>query len=106
MGDSILNFSQPVLTQPVGDTGEAVEFGCVRLDGYCGFRVAAPKSDLRARIRAIEAALVRIRNSYIKAADPEPELAIRYEEGDAPDADDKDASTAAATPAESIAKIP
>lgn len=73
-GSPLFDLSE--LTQSTDDAEAAVVSGCVRLDGYCAFRVAAPRSDLGDRIRTVETALVTIKVDYLAA--PEPELAIEF----------------------------
>ncbi|MEO1294689.1 MAG: mechanosensitive ion channel family protein [Cyanobacteria bacterium J06636_16] len=78
LGESILDFSRPTLTQSVGDTGEATDIGCVYLDGHCTFRVAAPRSNLSDRIQTIQKALAEIRAADAQAPD-DSEPALNYE---------------------------
>lgn len=84
LGESILDVAAPVLIQSTDETEDAVISGCVRLDGYCAFRVAAPKSDLNDRIQTIEAALATLRGNYVRtlatAPDAELTIEIRQEE--------------------------
>ena len=77
--DILLDAPWPALTQPTGEGEDVVIAGCVRLDGYCVFRVAAPKSDLHNRLQAIETALAQIRNTYITTSNPELTIELRQE---------------------------
>ncbi|MGF1524490.1 MAG: mechanosensitive ion channel family protein [Leptolyngbyaceae cyanobacterium] len=85
LGESILDFSRPALTQSVGEAGEAVGIGCVYLDGHCAFRVAAPRSNLSDRIQTIQRALAEIRAFDARTAeDSEPDLYYEITEAAAP----------------------
>jgi small-conductance mechanosensitive channel len=70
--NSLLDFPLPGLSQSnEGDNG-AIATACVRLDGYCVFRVAAPRSELNTRVRLIETRLKAVRDDYV----PDPEAAL------------------------------
>lgn len=79
-----LDFSVPVLL-PSQEGDDAVVADCVRLDGYCAFRVAAPKSDLKNRIRTIETALIRLRKTYVSSVNPELQVEVRQEVAESSD---------------------
>ena len=63
--DQVLDFTFPTAGQGDGDAQDRVRSACVRLDGYCMVRLAAPGSDLYARVRTIEHTLVKVRNAYV-----------------------------------------
>jgi small conductance mechanosensitive channel len=63
--DVFIDFNPAQTSQ--GDGESRITAACVRLDGYCVFRVAAPASDLYPRIRAIEQTLNKVRNAYVNA---------------------------------------
>lgn len=103
-----LDFSVPVLL-PSQEGDDAVVADCVRLDGYCAFRVAAPKSDLKNRTRAIETALVRLRNTYVSSANPELRVEVRQEateSSDGPATSDASTDDSADQPAVASPKSP
>ena len=103
--DTILDISWPVLAQSTSDAENAVVASCVYLDGYCAFRVAAPRSDLNNRIRTIEIALAQIRKVYTAAPNPELTIELRQdavETSQPPPA----AATATESPAETPRKPP
>lgn len=89
-GAPLLDLSQ--LSQAVDETEEAIASDCVRLDGYCAFRVAAPRSDLRKRISTIETALAQIQRQYIASPEAEPEIELVQPES--PDPPETPPSTA------------
>lgn len=64
---SVLDLALPSLSQSVPSDEDPIQAACVRLDGYCAFRVAAPRSDLWRRVRAIEATLAEVRDRYVPA---------------------------------------
>lgn len=76
-GNPLFNLSG--LTQTADDAEEAVVSGCIRLDGYCTFRVAAPRSDITNRIETIEMTLRQVRSQYLSTVDPELTLEFRQE---------------------------
>lgn len=78
--DIFLEGGWPTTAQPTVEGEDAVSAGCVRLDGYCAFRVAAPKSDLNGRIREIEAVLGQVQRIYVGDRNAELDIDIRYEE--------------------------
>ncbi|MEB3268471.1 MAG: mechanosensitive ion channel family protein [Leptolyngbya sp.] len=69
LGDVFLDFNLPTPAQGDGEQGDRIGSACVRLDGYCLFRVAAPASDLYPRVRDIERTLAKVRNAYVNAPD-------------------------------------
>ncbi|MEM0981676.1 MAG: mechanosensitive ion channel family protein [Cyanobacteria bacterium P01_H01_bin.58] len=80
LGDVFLEGVWPSTAQLTVEGEDAVSASCVRLDGYCVFRVAAPKSDLSARIREVEAVLRQVKAIYVDDRDAELDIDIRYEE--------------------------
>ncbi len=69
LGGQWLNWPQPNPVPLELDSDTPVGAGCVRLDGYCLLRVAAPKPELNRRIRTIEAALHQVRRLYLQTPD-------------------------------------
>jgi hypothetical protein len=67
--DRVLDFTFPTAGPGDGEASARVRSACVRLDGYCVFRVAAPSSDLYPRIRTIEHTLIKVRNAYVNGPD-------------------------------------
>ena len=67
--DQVLDFALPSVGQGDGEASDRVRSACVRLDGYCMVRVAAPGSDLYTRVRTIENTLVKVRNAYVNGPD-------------------------------------
>lgn len=64
---SVLDLALPSPSQSVPSDEDPIQAACVRLDGYCAFRVAAPRSDLWRRVRAIETTLAEVRDRYVPA---------------------------------------
>ncbi|MBW4650766.1 MAG: mechanosensitive ion channel family protein [Kastovskya adunca ATA6-11-RM4] len=56
---------------------------CIRLDGYCLFRIAAPQSELSARQKDIQQRLDQISRQYLQADNPKPDVNVS-EENDLP----------------------
>ncbi|MFE4107374.1 mechanosensitive ion channel family protein [Almyronema epifaneia] len=84
--ESLIDINLPTRNQ-VEDAAIQIEVACVRLDGYCPFRVAAPRSDLAGRVRAIEAVLQQVRDRYVQASTPSLQTEVRVQpEGAPPDA--------------------
>lgn len=67
------------LPQPlvVGEENTQAQVACVRLDGYCLVRVAAPRGELYRRVQTIEQTLGQVRNDYLQAAPSALILEIR-----------------------------
>jgi len=82
LGESLLDFSRSAPVQTAEEAEDAVVGGCVRLDGYCAFRVAAPRSDLWNRVRTIEEVLAQARNVHVSSSRPDVAVEIRQEEPD------------------------
>ena len=77
--DTLLDLPWPVSTQSVSEADDAIVTDCVRLDGYCVLRIAAPKSDLNDRLQTIEMALAQIRKAYVAASTPELTIELRQD---------------------------
>ncbi|MBD1906859.1 mechanosensitive ion channel family protein [Funiculus sociatus GB2-A5] len=60
------NLQLPIPSWPLNDSQSNVVAGCIRLDGRCLFQVAAPKSELPARIQDIQQRLENISNQYMQ----------------------------------------
>ncbi|MBD2005931.1 MULTISPECIES: mechanosensitive ion channel family protein [Cyanophyceae] len=60
------NLQLPIPSLPLNDSQSNVVAGCIRLDGRCLFQVAAPKSELPARIQDIQQRLENISNKYLQ----------------------------------------
>ncbi len=60
------NLQLPIPSWPLNDSQSNVVAGCIRLDGRCLFQVAAPKSELPARIQDIQQRLENISNQYLQ----------------------------------------
>lgn len=60
------NLQLPIPSLPLNDSQSNVVAGCIRLDGRCLFQVAAPKSELPARIQDIQQRLENISNQYLQ----------------------------------------
>lgn len=73
------DLSLPTLSQNSEDGEEPVKAACVRMDGYCTFRVASPRSDLYPRVRSIEAAIARFRSTFVSQPDPDLTIKIQQE---------------------------
>ncbi|NER79419.1 MAG: mechanosensitive ion channel family protein [Leptolyngbya sp. SIO1D8] len=84
LGSSILDLSAPDSTQVADEGEEAVMARCVRLDGHCAFRVAAPSSDLNGRVKTIEKVLAGVSKSYVTTIDPVLEVELLQEDVDVP----------------------
>ncbi|NEQ31958.1 MAG: mechanosensitive ion channel family protein [Leptolyngbya sp. SIO4C5] len=77
--DTLIDINLPTLNQSVDDPAVQIEVACVRLDGYCPFRVAAPRSDLSERVNAIAAVLREMRDRYMQAPNPQLQSEIRVQ---------------------------
>ncbi|NJO08774.1 MAG: mechanosensitive ion channel family protein [Leptolyngbyaceae cyanobacterium SL_1_1] len=77
--EPLIDINLPTLTQSVEDPAIQIEVACARLDGYCPFRVAAPRSDLLGRVSAIETVLRQVRDRYIQVPDPDLQSEIRLQ---------------------------
>ena len=107
LGESILDLSRPTLTQSVEEGEDAVVASCVRLDGHCAFRVAAPKSDLNGRVQNIEKVLAEIRKAYVTTPDPVLTIELRQEGGEVSQLSSATAATSdAESPADTAPKSP
>ena len=60
------NLQLPIPSWPLNDSQSNMVAGCIRLDGRCLFQVAAPKSELPARIQDIQQRLENISNQYLQ----------------------------------------
>lgn len=60
------NLQLPIPSLPLNDSQSNVVAGCIRLDGRCLFQVAAPKSELPARIQDIQQRLENISSQYLQ----------------------------------------
>ncbi|MGB7439464.1 MAG: mechanosensitive ion channel family protein [Coleofasciculaceae cyanobacterium] len=61
------------------DPDNVVISRCVRLDGYCLFEVAAPKSDLYKRVRGIEKNLEEVTSHYLNGESTPIKIEVRKE---------------------------
>lgn len=60
------NLQLPIPSWPLNGSQSNMVAGCIRLDGRCLFQVAAPKSELPARIQDIQQRLENISNQYLQ----------------------------------------
>ncbi|MBD1894700.1 MULTISPECIES: mechanosensitive ion channel family protein [unclassified Coleofasciculus] len=60
------NLELPALSLPSSDAQSRIMSGCIRLDGRCLFQVAAPQSELPARIQDIQQRLETISRQYLQ----------------------------------------
>lgn len=67
----------PGLNQLNQDPKNQIDSECIRLDGYCLFRIAAPKSDLPGRVIAIQQSLNKIKRAYLKNNTTQLQIEVR-----------------------------
>jgi small conductance mechanosensitive channel len=100
----LFDINLPVPSQIRQDPKNQVDSECVRLDGYCIFRVAAPQSDLQNRVQTIEQALKQVKQTYLERGSAELTLEVRRP----PEAEGESATDRAgeASPGEEPLKTP
>lgn len=67
----------PNLNQLNQDPKNQVASECIRLDGYCLFMIAAPKTDLPSRVTTIQQSLNKIKRTYLENKAAQLQINIR-----------------------------
>lgn len=75
--DPLFEVKLPNLNQLNQDPKNQVASECIRLDGYCLFMIAAPKSDLPSRVTTIQQSLDKIKRTYLENKAAQLEINIR-----------------------------